>query len=147
MLEERGRGRTIFFSTHILSDVETLCDRVTILRQGVVVVSGALRDLVRRDVQRTDVVVSDASADFEEACRAEGHAVQRVAERLVVGVEGQAEVTELIRRALDAGLTVIEVLPRHETFEDLFMREAIDERGAASKRPPAAAGQGGRRPS
>ena len=142
MLEERGRGRTIFFSTHILSDVETLCDRVTILRKGVVVVSGALRDLVRREVQRTDVVVSDASADFEEACRAEGHAVQRVAQRLVVGVEGQAEVTELIRRALDAGLTVVEVLPRHETFEDLFLREAIDEQGAASMRPAGGGEQG-----
>jgi len=142
MLEERGRGRTIFFSTHILSDVETLCDRVTILRQGVVVVSGALRDLVRRDVQRTDVVVSDASAEFEHACQADGHAVQRVAGRLVVGVEGQAEVTELIRRALDAGLNVVEVLPRHETFEDLFLREAIDEQGAASMRPAAGGEQG-----
>jgi ABC-2 type transport system ATP-binding protein len=145
MLEERGRGRTIFFSTHILSDVETLCDCVTILRRGVVVVSGALRDLVRRDVQRTDVVVSDASEQFEQACQAEGHAVQRVAGRLVIGVEGQAQVTGLLRRALDAGLTVIEVVPRHETFEDLFLREAIDEQGAASV-PPASRGEGeGRR--
>ena len=43
---ERDRGRTIFFSTHILSDVEAMCDRVAILREGKVVVSGALQKLL-----------------------------------------------------------------------------------------------------
>ena len=53
----RKRGRTIFFSTHILNDVETLCDRVTILRAGEVVVSGALDELLNRNVRHTDVVL------------------------------------------------------------------------------------------
>ena len=48
ILEERARGKTVFFSTHILSDVETLCDYVTILRQGNVVVSGKLSDLLQQ---------------------------------------------------------------------------------------------------
>jgi ABC-2 type transport system ATP-binding protein len=42
LLEEKQRGRTVFFSSHILNDVELLCDRVCILRKGEVVVSGAL---------------------------------------------------------------------------------------------------------
>jgi ABC-2 type transport system ATP-binding protein len=145
MLEERARGRTIFFSTHILSDVETLCDRVSILRRGVVVVSGALRDLVRREVQRTDVVLTDASEEFEAACQSEGHAAKRVAGRLVVGVVGEAQVAKLLRCALDAGLAIAEVVPRHETFEDLFHREAIDEQAAASIRPAQEAGREGSR--
>src|SRR5690606_1788257 len=40
IFDERDNGRTIFFSTHILSDVESLCDSVTILRAGEVVVDG-----------------------------------------------------------------------------------------------------------
>ena len=40
---ERDQGRTIFFSTHILSDIEAMCDRVAILREGKVIVSGARR--------------------------------------------------------------------------------------------------------
>jgi ABC-2 type transport system ATP-binding protein len=50
ILAEQRAGRTIFFSTHILSDVEMLCDRVAILRKGQVVVQGALGDLLKRDV-------------------------------------------------------------------------------------------------
>src|SRR5882724_13053421 len=60
ILDERKRGRTIFFSTHILSDVEAMCDEVTILRQGTAVVSGKLSELLRREVQRTDIGVLGA---------------------------------------------------------------------------------------
>ncbi len=125
IIEERRAGRTIFFSTHILSDVETLCDRVTILRQGEVVVSGQLGDLLRREVQRTDVVLSGDDAEFERACAEAGHDTHRVGERLVVAIEGKTRVNELLERALAAGLTVHEVTPRSETLEDLFVREAI----------------------
>jgi ABC-2 type transport system ATP-binding protein len=143
ILDERSRGRTIFFSTHILSDVETLCDRVAILRRGVVVVSGALGDLVRRDVQRTDIVIPDASDQFEETCHAEGHATQRVAGRLVVGVQGLERVNQVLSQALKLGFLVAEVVPRHETLEDLFMREAIDETGGSLRPPGPAATSGG----
>src|SRR3954467_7149034 len=81
ILEERKNGRTIFFSTHILSDVEMMCDRVAILRRGEVVVSGRLQDLLRKEVRRTDVVVVGASADFATECEAAGCAIQRVGAR------------------------------------------------------------------
>src|SRR5438309_428362 len=46
--EERASGRKVLFSSHVLSDVEALCDRVVILQEGKVVVARAVRDLVRR---------------------------------------------------------------------------------------------------
>ncbi|MFN8549797.1 MAG: ABC transporter ATP-binding protein [Polyangiaceae bacterium] len=130
ILDERKNGRTIFFSTHILSDVETLCDKVTILRQGSVVVSGRLSDLLKSDVKRTDVTLVGADEEFEERISAMGHATRRAADRLIVEIEGQAHVAEVLGAALSAGLSVVEVVPRHETLEDLFVREAIDEQGA-----------------
>lgn len=51
--EERQRGRTVLLSSHILSEVEALCDRVTIIRAGRVVESGTLSDL--RHLTRTSV--------------------------------------------------------------------------------------------
>jgi ABC-2 type transport system ATP-binding protein len=51
ILEERSNGRTIFFSTHILGDVETMCDRVTILRLGQIVVEGRLDQLLGGEAQ------------------------------------------------------------------------------------------------
>ncbi len=58
IIDERRAQRTILFSTHILSDVETLCDRVTILRKGRVVVTGHLDQLLRRNETLTDVCLS-----------------------------------------------------------------------------------------
>src|SRR6185369_16836543 len=84
IVEERRRGRTIFFSTHILNDVETLCDRVTILRRGQVVVSGRLGELLNREVRRTDIVLLGASEELESRLAAGGRAVRRDGERLVV---------------------------------------------------------------
>ncbi|GMV15202.1 MAG: ABC transporter ATP-binding protein [Polyangiaceae bacterium] len=138
IFEERKAGRTIFFSTHILSDVETLCDHVTILRQGNVVVSGRLAELLKSDVKRTDVVLVGADTAFEALVSELGHGSRRAADRLIVEVEGQSRVSELLRAALDARVAIAEVTPRHETLEDLFVREAIDESSGEGRAPSAA---------
>ena len=125
ILDERRNGRTIFFSTHILSDVETLCDRVVILRKGEVVVSGVMRELLRGDVRRTDVMLANVSEDLRQALEREELAMHAVGSHLIVEIEGDGKVPWLLRKALDAGAHVIEVIPRRETLEDLFVRRAI----------------------
>jgi ABC-2 type transport system ATP-binding protein len=130
IVEERRRGRTIFFSTHILSDVETLCDRVTILRQGQVVVSGALTELLNRNARRTDVVLTGAGESLRKNLADAGHATREASDRLVVDVEGEAAVKRVLELAFASGANVVEVTPRHETLEDLFVREAIVTPGA-----------------
>jgi ABC-2 type transport system ATP-binding protein len=137
VLEERRNGRTIFFSTHILADVELMCDRVAILNQGVVVVTGELSELLRSEIQRTDISVLDASDEFERYCVQRGHTVRRIRDRLVVEVEGKAKVAAVLRQALEAGLTVADAIPRSETLEDLFVRKAIDASSAPESEPAA----------
>jgi ABC-2 type transport system ATP-binding protein len=138
IISERANGRTIFFSTHILSDVESLCDRVAILRRGQVVVSGKLGELLRREVKRVDLTFEGDTAPFERELAAEGIVARYAGDRLVVELEGASKVEPLLRRALDAGLGVAEVIRRHETLEDLFVRKAIDEPSPRSL-PPASA--------
>lgn len=126
ILEERKQGRTIFFSTHILNDVETLCDRVAILRRGEVVVSGRLDDLLKRDVRRTDVTLLGADSQLLASLQAAGHVLRLLGARVVVELEGEAKVPDVLRAALDAGAGIGEVITRQETLEDLFVREAIE---------------------
>jgi ABC-2 type transport system ATP-binding protein len=133
ILKERAGGRTIFFSTHILSDVEMMCDHVTILRQGSVVVTGEIRALLRKDVQRIEVTVSGLSDAFEAWCTSQGHGVRRAAGRLSVEVLGEERIAEVVRKALDDGLTLAEVVRRTETLEDLFVREAITSGDTAAR--------------
>jgi ABC-2 type transport system ATP-binding protein len=125
IFEERDAGRTIFFSTHILSDVEAMCDRVSILREGKVVVSGAIRQLLRSDVLRTDVTLAGASRELIDELSAAGFVVRERAEVVAIEVEGESRVGEVLRAALAAGAQVVEVAPRRETLEDLFLRKAL----------------------
>ncbi|HRI71372.1 MAG TPA: ABC transporter ATP-binding protein [Polyangium sp.] len=125
IVEERAAGRTIFFSTHILSDVEAMCDRVTILREGKAVVSGALRKLLRGDVLRTDITLGGMSDTLRQTLEGSGCRVHPRADVMVVEVEGEKLVADALRLALDAGAQVIEVAPRRETLEDLFLRRAL----------------------
>lgn len=138
IVEERRRGRTIFFSTHILNDVESLCDRVAILRKGQVVVSGRIADLLKRDARRTEVTLAGAYGSVQAALAQQGCAIREVAGTLVVLAEGADALADVLRRALDAGVSVEQVTPRHETLEDLFMREAIAGHDAVQRRPLAA---------
>lgn len=125
IVEERRAGRTIFFSTHILGDVETLCDRVVILRRGRVVVSGRLDDLLKSESQRVSVVLATAPDELAAFCREQGHEVKVAGGRLRVELEGRQLVAPLLAKALAHGVDVEEVTPRHETLEELFVREAI----------------------
>jgi len=125
IVEERRAGRTIFFSTHILGDVETLCDRVVILRRGRVVVSGKLDDLLKSESQRVSVVLGAHSEELSNYCQEHGYELKVAGGRLRVEIEGRHLVAPLLSKALSCGVEVEEVTPRHETLEELFVREAI----------------------
>ena len=125
IFSEREQGRTIFFSTHILSDVEAMCDRVTILRKGEVVVSGEIRELLRGEVLETDVLLSGCSDAAKAALEAAGFTAHARPGLTLVPVAGSARVADVLRLALDHDATVVEVAARRETLEDLFMKKAL----------------------
>jgi ABC-2 type transport system ATP-binding protein len=135
---EQASGRTIFFSTHILSDVEAMCDRVAILRKGKVVVAGRLQDLLKREVKLTDVVIAQPSEDVTKYCEDESLTVQSKGEhRYTISVEGEDALQRLLEFAVGHKQRVVEVVPHHQSLETLFVREAIDA-GGTSEPPPAA---------
>ena len=126
IVEEKQRGRTVFFSSHILSDVEMLCDRVCILRQGEVVVAGSLRELLvaEQAPQRGhDRGVERGAA--RAASRPSRPRSRDVGGALVLEVEGDDAVRAVVERALSEGARLESVTPKRETLEDLFVREAL----------------------
>lgn len=133
ILEERKQGRTIFFSTHILADVEALCDQVTILRQGQVVVAGALSELLKSEAHTTQLVLAELSEGLIAELLASGAEVNAAGDRWVVQVEGD-RVNQVLQKVLNTGGKIIEVTPHHTTLEDLFVREAIPVQAQAAGR-------------
>jgi len=125
IVEEKQRGRTVFFSSHILSDVEMLCDRVCILRRGEVVVAGALRDLLSVGKRHSEVTIVGASDALRAALRPIARATRAVGELLVMEVEGEGAVRDLVERVLEDGARLESIAVKRETLEDLFVRRAL----------------------
>jgi ABC-2 type transport system ATP-binding protein len=125
VLEEKNRGRTVFFSSHILSDVEMMCDRVCILRRGEVVVAGSLRELLHAGKRRSEVTIAGATEELAATLAPMADVVRRAGDALVMEVAGEAAVRTIVERALAGGAQLQSVTPKRETLEDLFVREAI----------------------
>jgi ABC-2 type transport system ATP-binding protein len=125
IVEEKHRGRTVFFSSHILSDVEMLCDRVSILRRGEVVVAGALRDLLSVGKRHSEVTIAGASEGLRNALNPIARTTRAVGELLVMEVEGEAAVRDLVARVLADGARLESIAVKRETLEDLFVRRAL----------------------
>ena len=125
ILDEREAGRTVFFSSHILSDVEMLCDRVCILKKGEVVVSGSMNELLGAGERRSEVALRDVSPEVREALAKLGHVVKEMGQALAIEVAGDDNVKHVLELALSKGAHVEHVTPKRETLEDIFVRRAI----------------------
>ena len=106
ILELRKEGKTIFFSTHILSDVELLCDRVAIVVGGKVRDVGRLSELLSPKLLATEVVLRNGTGEKAHS------------------LTGDADVDAFVRDALARGEHLVSVTPRRESLEDLFVRES-----------------------
>ncbi len=126
LFELRRQGRTIFVSSHILSDLEQLCDSVVILRRGAAVAQGALRDLLRRDLLESEVLVGvPGDAAIEALAAVESVVVGEARDGTVRLVLASGQVGALTLRAAEMGAHLIELHPRRDSLEQLFMRKAL----------------------
>jgi ABC-2 type transport system ATP-binding protein len=106
ILALRKEGKTIFFSTHILSDVELLCDRVGIVVAGRIRDVGKLSELLSPRLLATEVVVKNGAGEKAHSLPAD------------------ADVDAFVKEALARGEHLVSVTPRRESLEDLFVRES-----------------------
>ena len=130
ILELRARGRTVFFSTHILSDAETLCDRVALLREGRLVAVGRLDEILKIDVTHMEVLISGLEEEKLAAVAPEAMKRRRVGERWTLHVP-EAGLGALLRAVEEAGGRILSVQPVRQSLEDFFFKEMSPPGGAS----------------
>ncbi|HEY5928589.1 MAG TPA: ABC transporter ATP-binding protein [Kofleriaceae bacterium] len=134
ILELREQGKTVFFSSHILTDIEAIADRVAIIARGQLQAQGTPAELIQRTVLGIDVVVRIAATiDIGElGALTEGASrVRRTGDELSLTLPADADVDAWLSAARDKGAKVVAVTPRFETLEDLFMRQIATAGGGA----------------
>lgn len=128
--EERDRGRTVLLSSHVLSEVEALCDRVSIIRNGRTVESGTLAEL--RHLARTSVAAELAGPPNGLATLPGVHGLELRGDRVTFQVD--TDKLDAVLRSLGAsGVRSLTSTP--PTLEELFLRHYQDDaRGEAIAR-------------
>jgi ABC-2 type transport system ATP-binding protein len=128
VLEEKARGKTILFTSHILTDVEKLCDRVAIVNGGRVTHQGALDELLRPEVRRVDLELEGLADDTLAELEALGAKLQgRTGAVVHLLVEGEKERATIVERAVESGATIRSLVEQRETLEDVFVRDALKD--------------------
>jgi ABC-2 type transport system ATP-binding protein len=120
--EVRAEGRTVLLSSHILAEVEALCDRVTIIRAGRTVEAGTLSSL--RQLTRTSITAETEHPPEGLAEHPGVHGFERRNGTVRFDVD-TAELPDIVRRLSDAGLRSLQSIP--PTLEEMFLRHYGDE--------------------
>jgi ABC-2 type transport system ATP-binding protein len=132
ILQLRQRGCTVFFSSHILSDAESLCSRVGIMAQGKLVSSGRIGDMIAFDIKGWELIVSGLSNEVSDRLRPRVRAITPLAhDRFMIELPADAAPEQLIGELRAAGAALVALNPVRETLEDYFVQQV----SAAKARP------------
>jgi ABC-2 type transport system ATP-binding protein len=125
---QRDQGKTVIFSSHVLPDVEHICDRIAIMTRGKVVKQGRIEDLLDHTERDVEVIAEPAVRGTTPVVPegfAEPAALPDSQRRFVV--DGRETADRLMGALLQTGWSVVSVSRRREHLEDLFVRETIGQ--------------------
>ncbi|HEY5885815.1 MAG TPA: ABC transporter ATP-binding protein [Pyrinomonadaceae bacterium] len=120
--ELREEGKTVFMCSHILSDIEVLCDRVAIMKRGKLSHLGGLDDL-QKQVSGVEVVVTGVTGDSLSRFLPKNRKLQLTASPagLRIEVPDEKDVDDVIRALRSAGGKLVAVQPLKQSLEELFL--------------------------
>lgn len=122
ILELRKEGRTVFLSSHLLSEVESTCDTVAVLKHGTLVACGT-PDEVRGGDQRISIDVQELDEQTREALRFAGVAVEDRAGGVTIAASPN-NIYEVMHALEKADAKVLRVQTERESLEEAFLRLA-----------------------
>ncbi len=114
----KKQGKTVFLSSHQLSDVESVCDRVAIINRGTIVKIGTMEDLLHEG--RTVITLDKVSSEILDKVKPLSARISHDGERVKIYVESDENVHKVIDLS-KGNSTLISVLPQRQSLEDLFV--------------------------
>ena len=119
----RDHGKTVFFSSHVLSDVEALCDRVAIMNKGCLIESGKLSDILKSRANELEAIVTGVNEAALQEAQTFALQINPAPEGAHVRLAGDKDIERLLSLVHRAGGRLVSINPVRESLEDLFVRE------------------------
>lgn len=137
ILELRGRGKTVVFSTHILPDAEMLCDRVAILNRGRLEGSGGLAELLSRGTEAVEIVLDRPAPELLEALQPSISGVVWMGDRIRLTLPADVDLDAALGLMLRERARIVSVNPVKVSLEDYFLRRVQDTAASGAAEPKA----------
>jgi ABC-2 type transport system ATP-binding protein len=114
----REEGKTVFLSSHILQDIEMICDRVAIIVNGEIINQGRLHDLISQKILFTEITLSGIE---EKELGRFGEVLTTHGDQTLVKIFNEGKVEEIIKHAQSRKAMIHSLVPRTESLEDIFV--------------------------
>ena len=123
ILRLRAKGCTVFFSSHILSDAETLCSRVAIMAQGRLAAAGRLTDIVAFEVKGWELIASGINDELQTQLAARVRGIRALSHgRFTIQIGADEHPERLMAELRAHGVGVESLNPLRDTLEDFFLK-------------------------
>ncbi|MCF6286348.1 MAG: ABC transporter ATP-binding protein [Candidatus Hydrogenedentes bacterium] len=119
----RDEKKTLFFSSHVMSDVEQICDRVSILVKGKLTHQGRIDELLGKKTKAVEIVVAGLGEDLRSALRQAAHGHRRLDEQDLFTFADEEQANEAVQRIQQQGGRLVQFQPIRESLEDFFLRQ------------------------
>ena len=126
ILSLRDEGRTIFYSTHILPDIEMTCDRVAIINKGVTRRTGRLQDILTETTRGIDVVIEGLSHADRDQWTDKGISIQQGDGKLVATFQNIDDARAFAEQARTQGGVLSRFEPHRDDLESIFVRSLAE---------------------
>ena len=129
ILELRGRGKTVFLCSHLLKEMEPLCDHIAVLAEGRLITQGSVEDLLRGDENRYRVEASHLPEELQARLTAGATETVHLDDTLRLLYDSRQQAFEAAGQVTDGGGRLLNVGPDRRTLEEVFI-EAVGEETA-----------------
>jgi len=120
----RDQGKTVFFSTHIIPDVEMICDRVGIIVKGKLLAAGRVDELVSNGhTQSVEIVCEGINADEVPSVTALATRVLQRGRHCLVALPGPDRLEDVLATIRARGGRLVSVTPQKNSLEELFFKQ------------------------
>ncbi|MFQ5780557.1 MAG: ATP-binding cassette domain-containing protein [Nitrospiria bacterium] len=123
ILRLKEEGKTVFFSTHVLSDAEMICDHVGIIIKGHLRNVGSLEEMLNPKVKSIEVCLRGLPEGKIHSLDPLSKSITTRGEESLISLSNEEALSKLIQWTEQQGGKIVSIVPRRETLEDIFMEE------------------------
>lgn len=125
----RDQGKTVIFSSHILSDVEMMCDRAAIILQGKLQEVVSVHEILEREIKYWEITCANlpqnVAADIAGQCLSS----IKSGGQWLLKIQDEPQAVQIIKHIEEAGGRLVSFGPQRESLEDVFIRQAAEGTG------------------